>query len=332
MESITRRTFLSLSGLAALSLAARFPSLEDNPPPAAFVKLGRATRSLRCYDKPAFSAQEICTHHTDSVLNIHEEKLGETDNPHNAIWFQVDDGWVYSSFVQPVRNVLNSPLQSVPATGRLVEVTVPFTEAWRNEDGELSIAYRFYYNSTHWVEGVVSDPKGNAWYRVIDDRYRVYYFVLAKHLRPVADDELAPLAQATTDKRVEIDLARQQLTAYEDGVAVRRAHLSSGRPGSDTPLGTFQVRLKRPARHMAASEGAGNGFDLPGVPWVSYFHWTGVAFHGTYWHNDYGRPRSRGCINLRPEDAQWIYRWTAPTVPPGKPLVEKREGTKVIVF
>jgi hypothetical protein len=57
-------------------------------------------------------------------------------------------------------------------------------------------------------------------------------------------------------------------------------------------------------------------YDLPGVPWVSFFTSTGVAFHGTYWHNDYGRPRSNGCVNLRSEDSKFIYRWTTPVVPP----------------
>ena len=323
---------MSLSGLAALSLAARFPQFEEDPPPVAPTKLGRATRSIRCYDKPSFTAQEICTHATDSVLHIHEEKLGETDNPHNAIWFQVDDGWVYSSFMQPVKSFLNSPLQSVSATGRLAEVTVPITEAWRNDDGNPTIAYRFYYGSTHWLDGVVTDAKANVWYRVLDDRFQVYYYLLAKHLRPVSAAELTPLAPQVSDKRIEINLAQQRLVAYENDQAVYDTLLSSGRPGTETPTGRFHIRLKRPSRHMAASDGAGNGFDLPGVPWVSYFHWTGVAFHGTYWHNDYGRPRSRGCINLRPEDAKWIYRWTTPAVPAGKRLVQEQEGTEVIVF
>ena len=58
--------------------------------------------------------------------------------------------------------------------------------------------------------------------------------------------------------------------------------------------------------------GAGRGFDLPGVPWVTFFTSTGVSFHGTYWHNDYGTPRSHGCVNLLPEDAKFLYRWTSP--------------------
>ena len=80
-----------------------------------------------------------------------------------------------------------------------------------------------------------------------------------------------------------------------------------------TPAGDWSILRKRPTRHMAGDDAAPpNFFDLPGVPWVSYFHWWGVSIHGTYWHNDYGRPRSHGCVNMTPENAKWIFRWTLP--------------------
>lgn len=44
---------------------------------------------------------------------------------------------------------------------------------------------------------------------------------------------------------------------------------------------------------MAAGDLAASGFDLPGVPWVQYITKSGISFHGTFWHNDYGRPRSQ---------------------------------------
>ncbi len=75
---------------------------------------------------------------------------------------------------------------------------------------------------------------------------------------------------------------------------------------------------------------AANIYDLPGVPWVSFFIETGIALHGTYWHNDYGRPRSRSCVNLTPGDAKFIYRWTRPEVPPDTQYLYKPgEGTLV---
>ncbi len=80
---------------------------------------------------------------------------------------------------------------------------------------------------------------------------------------------------------------------------------------------------------MATGDIASNGFDLPGVPWVLYITKSGISFHGTYWHNDYGRPHSHGCINMTPQAAKWLYRWTIPMVPPEKPVVSGYVGTKV---
>ena len=42
----------------------------------------------------------------------------------------------------------------------------------------------------------------------------------------------------------------------------------------------------------------------------------GYAIHGAYWHDDFGRPRSHGCINLAPIDARYVFRWSLPDVPP----------------
>ncbi len=41
-----------------------------------------------------------------------------------------------------------------------------------------------------------------------------------------------------------------------------------------------------------------------------YTHfYKGYGLHGTYWHNNFGYPMSHGCINLRIDDAGWIYNW-----------------------
>jgi lipoprotein-anchoring transpeptidase ErfK/SrfK len=61
-----------------------------------------------------------------------------------------------------------------------------------------------------------------------------------------------------------------------------------------------------------------------------YFTNRGHAIHGAYWHNNFGHPMSHGCVNMRPDEARWIYRWTTPA-----PQVDKREvrgnGTVVSV-
>jgi lipoprotein-anchoring transpeptidase ErfK/SrfK len=75
------------------------------------------------------------------------------------------------------------------------------------------------------------------------------------------------------------------------------------------------------------------GWSLPAVGWISLFVGSGVAFHSTYWHNNFGEPTSRGCVNCSPEDAKWIFRWTMPSVPydPGDVTVGMPGGTQVRV-
>ena len=95
----------------------------------------------------------------------------------------------------------------------------------------------------------------------------------------------------------------QVMTAYEKNEPIFMSELASGQLNGDsnltTPTGEYFVNYKRPSRHMAHSDRTGaDGDELYGVPWVSYFTDSGIAFHGTYWHNNFTRPRSHGCINL----------------------------------
>jgi lipoprotein-anchoring transpeptidase ErfK/SrfK len=90
---------------------------------------------------------------------------------------------------------------------------------------------------------------------------------------------------------------------------------------------------KRPSRHMAAGDPAApNSYDLPGIPWVSYLTKSGISFHGTYWHNDFGKPRSHGCVNLSPTAAKWVYRWTQPVVPFDQVFFDDDTGTSVQIM
>jgi len=107
-----------------------------------------------------------------------------------------------------------------------------------------------------------------------------------------------------------------------------------GEASTDTPLGEFNVFSKMPSKHMGDGNVTGDlsAYELPGVPWTTFFfEETGVAFHGTYWHDNFGHPMSHGCVNMRTEDAQWIFRWTVPQNL-GDKIEQTGFGTKVIVY
>ncbi len=100
-----------------------------------------------------------------------------------------------------------------------------------------------------------------------------------------------------------VDLSDQELMAYEGETLILKAKVSTGRPRTPTVIGTFRIYLKLRAQTMS-----GPGYRLPNVPYVMYFY-QGYALHGTYWHNNFGRPMSHGCVNLPIPIAEQLYRW-----------------------
>jgi hypothetical protein len=329
----SRRDFLKLSGLSVLGLGFRdFPPGGDPlDKRSKLYGLGRAVYSLRYYRQPSLQSDELGFYVTDAVFGILEKRLGNPEPVDNPWWLRTEDGWIQSAYVQPVKNILNEAVLDFPAQGMLVEVTVPFTQAYEIDKDRWKRTLRFYYGSTHWVHHAFKGLDGKIWYKILDDRRSMYHYALGEHFRPIQAEEIGPLSVGVPDKRVEVDLIKQSVIAYEGNRAVRVARTATGYFEGDTPKGEFIVERKQPSRHMANDFGS-NTFDLPGVPWVCYISWTGVSFHGTYWHNNYGTPQSHGCINLSPSDALWFYRWTEPHVPFGEDYVETTQGTPVIVY
>jgi lipoprotein-anchoring transpeptidase ErfK/SrfK len=130
------------------------------------------------------------------------------------------------------------------------------------------------------------------------------------------------------EKWIEVDLSEQYLWAYEGTKVVFETDVSTGRGNTPTVLGKFQIKRKLQSQLMA-----GPGYYLPNVPWVMYFYY-GYALHGAYWHDKWGTPTSHGCVNLRREDAKWLYDWTGPDVPEGAKIVlasDENPGTWVLV-
>ncbi|MCY3779803.1 MAG: LysM peptidoglycan-binding domain-containing protein [Chloroflexi bacterium] len=118
---------------------------------------------------------------------------------------------------------------------------------------------------------------------------------------PVIPVHLDPGAHIGVGREIVIVLSTQRTYAYENGILQRSAIISSGLPDTPTVQGNFKITRKTPSRHMV-----GPGYDLPNVPWVSYFY-AGYAIHGTYWHNNFGTPMSHGCVNMTTPDAKWFY-------------------------
>jgi hypothetical protein len=328
---LSRRDFLRLSSLTLLGLPFKPLPPDDQDTPIFY---GRVIFVyLTVYSRPSVYGQTRALYDFETVLPIYAEVEGEDEGAYNNKWYQTRGGYIHSTNVQPVAIQPNPPaLISRPVLG---EITLPYADSYATPGYSREIVHRLYYSSVHWIVGSKTDATGRLWYELLNDRGRDNYYIPATSARLVRPEELKPISPDVADKAIRIDTTAQTITAFEAGRAVKFARTSSGGVfgiGKDfrTPLGDYTIERKRPSRHMAAGDlAADDSYDLPGVPWVNYFN-GGIAIHGTYWHNDYGRAWSHGCINVSPSDAKWFYRWTLPVASADQRLVES-QGTPVIV-
>ncbi len=345
----SRRNFLksAVQGIAGLSLI----PLIDNPllfnlanssmPNNVQPTHGRVISSrVDVHQSPTTTSKLINTLWQDHVHPIQSVTVGDENPSYNRVWYQLgDSGYVHSGNIQPVSISTNPEIEEIPEVGRLAEITVPFTNAVWHPNSLHLITYRLYYGTVFWVKGAIRDNNNKLWYKIPDDKWKIHYYVEATHMHLFDPEELSPITPEIPleNKKIEVRLEPQVVIAYEYNNPVFIAKTATGARFIDgdyrTAPGTYITNRKRPSRHMAAGDPAApNSYDLPGIPWVTYLTESGVSFHGTYWHNDYGKARSHGCINLSPTDALWIYRWSSPAVPFTEETYQEKTGTIVEIF
>lgn len=110
-----------------------------------------------------------------------------------------------------------------------------------------------------------------------------------------------PQPSITSGRLIMVDLSDSMTYAFQDGVLVYSALSSMGLPATPTVKGQFKIYNRLVSQTMS-----GPGYYLPGVEYVQYFY-QGYALHGAYWHDNFGQPMSHGCVNLRNDDAAWLY-------------------------
>jgi hypothetical protein len=145
-----------------------------------------------------------------------------------------------------------------------------------------------------------------------------------------------PPAWATGERRwIDVSILRQALVAYEGKKPVYVTLVSTGADGLGDPrkthstiLGAFLIHTKHLSVTMDDDK-EGDVFDFRDVPFVQYFT-EGFALHAAYWHDEFGTPRSHGCVNLSPIDAAHLFNWTTPEVPAAwHAALSRRQGTLV---
>lgn len=368
---LSRRHFLRAAGLGAAALASvragrtfaqgprpdgttydfldptiSFNEVYGNAPMYGRVHGAARVRIFEAPDPKADSLRTVFWGFTMPILkSVHGPRYDS--RAASSVWFQTHEGFVHSAYVVPCREQFQEPVASVDEPF-WSEVSVPIS--WQFQGPSLRSRrwdyayYQGFWGQVHKVMERVEDEDGHVWYRLHDDiEPNRPAWVLAHHMRRIDPDEFEPISPEVTDKRIVISLPQQTLTAYENDVMVFKTRIASGTSFENedgdfvnfqTLEGEYLVERKRPSRRMRGGGDVGLPYDVNGVPWCIYFGDNGAAIHGAYWHNNYGTPRSHGCINITPDAAKWVYRWTAPHLSYDEEHRERQpgeHGTTIVV-
>lgn len=157
--------------------------------------------------------------------------------------------------------------------------------------------------------------------RISDDGVEPEIWLPSKDVaHPTAQPPPADVAPG--ERWVDVDLASQTVVAYEGTTPVFATLASSGKgaQGSDTatPRGTHRLWVKLASTDMGnvEREDVDQHYSIEDVPLVQFFDHA-VGLHGAFWHREFGRVRSHGCVNLAPLDAVRLFDFTWPHLPRG---------------
>jgi lipoprotein-anchoring transpeptidase ErfK/SrfK len=110
----------------------------------------------------------------------------------------------------------------------------------------------------------------------------------------------APAPTVARGRRIEVYRARGVALLVQNGRVQRAIHVATGRPGFDTPLGTFRVYRKER-----------RSWSVPfrvWLPYASYFI-RGIAFHE--YPDVPTRPASHGCVRVPAPEAPGVYSFAS---------------------
>lgn len=185
---------------------------------------------------------------------------------------------------------------------------------WDKQEGALKAGDRLGWREFVPLTGKVENIQGVRMVEARNGRW-----LRSEDLKVAAKPSRLPSWARGGTKWIDISIVSQTMVLWEGDRPVYATLVSSGRGGWDpesglhTPTGTYRIYQKHVTATMD-SEVSDNEFELRDVPWVMYFK-GGYALHGAYWHDDFGRVRSHGCVNLSPIDARYAFLWSSPDVP-----------------
>jgi lipoprotein-anchoring transpeptidase ErfK/SrfK len=343
-KDMSRKDFIKLLGLSVTSIGFKpILNIDRQSKFPDYDRLGRICiiGMVDIKSSPSEGSDTVGVLYEDAVFPWFREVVAKQPNYNvfNQRWVETQDGFVYAANVQPVRNLPNVPISALLPTssgeGMWAEVTVPYADvtlvngpssnSWVRARLDQGLPLRVYYGQVYYIDQIKSDKSGGVYYRVNPNYYGGVdmFWVPAEAMYPIPASELSPINPEVENKKIVIDVSRQTISCFENDKEVYYCRVSTGAKYDmygnpvekwSTPIGTYVISRKFISLQMSGGT-TGAPYDLPGIGWVSIFATGGVAIHATVWHNDFGTPKSHGCVNTLPDDAKWIFRWSLPQTP-----------------
>jgi lipoprotein-anchoring transpeptidase ErfK/SrfK len=340
-DSMSRRNFLKLFGIGITSLGIN-PKFYFNTG-VEFPKYDRLGRvciigKVEIKTAPFEGSQTVGVLYEDAVVPWLRDVVAKelNFNYFSQKWVETLDGYLYATNIQPVRNIPNKPIDVLLPTsageGMWAEVTVPYADvtlvtgpssnSWVHARIDQGLPLRVYFGQVYYIDQIKKEDDGSIYYRVNPNYYGGVdmFWVPAEAMHPISPGEMTAINPEVESKKIVVDVSRQTLSCFEGETEVYFCRVSTGAKYDmygnpvekwSTPLGSYLISRKFVSLQMSGGT-TGAPYDLPGIGWVSVFATGGVAIHATVWHNDFGTPKSHGCVNTLPEDAKWIFRWSLP--------------------
>lgn len=252
------------------------------------------------YDAPEPGSRHVRTAGTGVFYGPVEEEATDVEGKQ---WYKVWDHWLPSRYFHIVEASsfagVEVNIQPRRPFGWVLRAFEPRAEPAGEPEGAPELQR---YDLVQIYRNAMG-ADGSVWYDVGGGRWVRYdaLALLTVRERPGGVEEEAYW--------VDVDLSQQTFAAYEGDRMVFAGLISSGLPRWPTRVGLNQVWSRHETTPMSGGVVGDDYYYIEDVPHTLYFDGE-TALHGAYWHDDFGRPKSHGCVNMPPRAAEWVFEWS----------------------
>ena len=186
----------------------------------------------------------------DSLVPWQREVIGNAVGLTNQKYLEAPQGYIWSSRVQPTRNLPNTPIATIPEDkeGFWAEVTVPYIDLtlegvvaspWLKDHQTYNFPPRVYYGQVIWIDQIRQN-NGFTEYRWNEGAdghgygygaYGEFFWLDGAGVKVLTDADVAPINPDVdpNEKKIVVSVTYQTLSCFEGANEVYFCRIASGK-------------------------------------------------------------------------------------------------------